>query len=241
MKYLAVAWKLVSSRPFLAVALVAFGWLYFQEWRTHRATAAIRAEHYVTVTTKEASTWETTRFICAGGPVSLATGLSDAEIKRLARQHGLILTETITVQGEDRLVEVPIFRSESGSRVRLFSGGEKVIEPAPWGGKALGGVDESGALWLDFDPAEEPFRERLAAFGWFIKAGYVFDEGRGSLAAQANRTETRFGGGVSYEWRRWGRWVLAPEIEADWGPTSGVRVEAAARLTRRDLPVRLRP
>jgi len=240
MSYLKLAWKILSSKPVLFGSVALFAFFFFQEWSAHRATAKLRAEHYVTVTTKEAMTWETTRYICAGGPVSIATGLSDSEIKRLAREHGLTLSERVevAVPGEDRIVEVPIFTTVAGGRVRLLGRGEKVIEPAPWGAKALGGLDEEGDLFLDVKPTPEPFQERLAAWNWWIGGFYGLDEFSKTFGEQGHGLEVA--GGMEWDWRRLGRWTIAPSAEAGISNEAGWQARVGVKLYRRQLPVNWR-
>lgn len=229
-------WKLLNSKAVLLLAVAGAGYLWYNEWQAHKATAAIRAEHYVTVTTKEASTWETTRFVCAAGPVQIVTELSDEEILRLAEDHGLRLERRVPflVPGGSKTVEVPVFRDRDGNEVRAL--GEKEIESAPWGGKLFAGLDQEGGLYGDFKPTAEPFTEPMHSLRLWLGAGYGLHGGGVNAGIQSG---VILSAGLAYDWRRFGRFHVLPFAEADWSSV-GSSARFGLRISREQLPVRWR-
>jgi len=224
-------WKFLSSRPLWIALAALFGWLFSQEWLSHRITARAQASSYTTVDTRESVKWERVKASCpeAGGPVQVVSKISKAEVERLAREYGLILTERVEVPGGT--VEVPVFVRE-GKRFRLL--GEKEIGVLAWGGKGLGTLDEEGAFGLDAKPYPEPFNEKLSQ--WVVSGtfGYGWSE-----QAQASAPVVGLSG--EFVWRRFGRWEIGPTASATYG-FGGIGGEAliALKVSRRDLPLRLR-
>lgn len=222
----------VLSRPVWIGAAALFVFLWFQEWSAHRMVAKFQAAHYVTHETVESTKWERVTADCpaAGGKVQVATKMTDEEIRRLAKEHGLELARE--VPGAER--EVLVFRDASGQEIRAL--GEKQIAPAPWGGKLFAGLNQQGALWADMKPLPEPFQEKLGAWGGFVKASYSAS----GAPYRDSVVEPRYGAGLVYEWRRYGRWIVAPGAEASWGKDSGWLAEVNLKLERRSLPLAFR-
>lgn len=213
-----------------------FGFLFFQEWSAHRATAKAQAAAYTTVETRESVKWQRITAECpeAGGAVQVVTKISKEEVERLAREYGLVLRETRTVEGPTRVVTVPVFTDESGRLLRLL--GEKELRALPWGGRALGSLDDDGAFGLDVKPTPEPFTEKLSQ--WVLYGGIYY----GAADDPNLGAESGLGGeiGAGFVWRRFGRWELEPNAVVGYTAWKGVEGRIGLRLAHRELPLRLR-
>lgn len=229
--YLTKLWKLATSRPALALGLLAALYLLASEGCQHREDAKVEARVYIPGPTQRIVEWRDRIIECSDGSKVVTKQPTRKQAEKLAPDYGLSPTDLLPSQTADLgEVALPVQpeRSpvlEAPARFRIL--GEVTLSRLPWGGTGLGLLDQAGAFEFRVAPNPEPLFEAPNRWTLYGKGAMRFEESGGDrLSGWAA------GVGLELAALRYGRWNLGAYGEAGYREATGSYAEAGAKLSR---------